>query len=246
MGLIDSVFGNLGYERKGLQVASGLKWLSAADQAKYARVRDRTMVQPANVIQAVDAVAYVVRAGIPGALVECGVWRGGVMMAMLLEAQACGDPSRHAYLYDTFEGMSAPGPQDVNWEGQNAQEKYVASDPTATGSSWCRASLEDVQAGIASLGLPSQIHYVKGKVEDTLPGTLPEHIALLRLDTDWYESTKAEMEHLFPRLSPGGVLIVDDYGSWAGSRQAVDEYLGQHQPMMFLVHIGHVAYGVKR
>ena len=219
------------------------------------------MVQPVNVIQAVDAVAYVVRAGIPGALVECGVWRGGVMMAMLLEAQACGDTSRHAYLYDTFEGMSAPGPQDMSLvngkgqpltattglDGQNPHTTYAAKRPYRFGQLMVSRSLEDVQTGIASLGLPSShIHYVKGKVEDTLPGTLPEQIALLRLDTDWYESTKAEMAHLFPRLSPGGVLIVDDYGRWAGSRQAVDEYLGEHQPTMFLVHIGHVAYGVKR
>jgi O-methyltransferase len=247
MSLIDSVFGNLGYERKGLQVVDRLEGLSASDRAKYARVADRTMVWAVNVIQSVNAVAYIVRAGIPGALVECGVWRGGVMMAMLLEAQACGDTTRHAYMYDTFEGMTAPGPQDMSWDGKDPNEKYVASNPTATGSNWCRASLEDVQEGIASLGLPSsRLHYVKGKVEDTLPGTLPEQISLLRLDTDWYASTKAEMEHLFPRLSPGGVLIVDDYGQWAGSRQAVDEYLAHHQPTMFLVQNGPVAYGIKR
>src|SRR5687768_8875293 len=100
MSLIDSLFGNLGYERKGIQVAAErLVPLSAAEQARYFRVADRTMVWPINVIQAADAVAYVVRAGIPGAIVECGVWRGGVMMAMLLEAGACGDTTRHAYLY---------------------------------------------------------------------------------------------------------------------------------------------------
>ena len=69
---------------------------------------------------------------------------------------------------------------------------------------------------------------VKGKVEDTLPGHAPDHIAVLRLDTDWYASTKHEMEHLYPRLARGGVLIIDDYGHWAGSRQAVDEYLAEH------------------
>ena len=73
---------------------------------------------------------------------------------------------------------------------------------------------------------PERIHFVEGKVEDTIPAHAPERIALLRLDTDWYESTRHELEHLYPRLSRGGVLIIDDYGHWQGARQAVDEYFG--------------------
>lgn len=248
MSLIDSIFGNLGYVRKAAQPAHDrLIDLSASERERYARVEDRTMVWPINVIQAADAAAYVVRAGIPGALVECGVWRGGVMMAMLLEARAHGDKTRHAFLYDTFEGLPEPGPQDMGLDGRNPHDIYKASQPTDGGSAWCRASLEDVQAGISSIAHPSdQVHYIKGKVEDTLPLNRPKQIALLRLDTDWYASTKAELEFLFPLLSVGGVLIVDDYGTWAGARKAVDQYFTDHQPAMFLVRCGPVAYGIKR
>ena len=83
----------------------------------------------------------------------------------------------------------------------------------------------------------SKIHLVKGKVEETIPKTLPERIALLRLDTDWYASTKHEMLHLFPRLVPGGVLILDDYGSWLGARKAVDEYIAENKVKIFLCRV---------
>ena len=90
---------------------------------------------------------------------------------------------------------------------------------------WCVASVESVRKNIVSTGYPeSKIHLVKGKVEESVPLHAPERIALLRLDTDWYESTKHEMTHLYPRLVPNGVLIIDDYGHWQGAREAVDEY----------------------
>jgi O-methyltransferase len=75
---------------------------------------------------------------------------------------------------------------------------------------------------------------VKGRVEETLPERAPERISLLRLDTDWYESTRHELEHLYPRLSPGGILILDDYGCWQGAREATDEYFMAHPPRPFL------------
>jgi hypothetical protein len=75
----------------------------------------------------------------------------------------------------------------------------------------------------------ARLRFVKGKVEDTVPAQAPARIAILRLDTDWYESTRHELEHLDPRLSPGGVLIIDDYGHWAGCRQAVDEYFASRK-----------------
>ena len=81
---------------------------------------------------------------------------------------------------------------------------------------------------------PKLIHYVKGKVETTIPEQAPKQISLLRLDTDWYASTKHELENLFPRLSPGGILIIDDYGDWQGARKAVDEYVANHAPSLFL------------
>jgi O-methyltransferase len=79
-----------------------------------------------------------------------------------------------------------------------------------------------------------RIHFVKGKVEDTIPNGAPSRIAILRLDTDWYESTRHELENLYPRLSPRGVLIIDDYGHWAGCRQAVDEYIHSNKIKLLL------------
>jgi hypothetical protein len=96
-------------------------------------------------------------------------------------------------------------------------------------NSWHYVPVEEVRAAVLSTGYPAErVHMVEGKVEDTLPGAAPERIAVLRLDTDWYASTKHEMEQLYPRLSPGGVLILDDYGHYEGARQAVDEYFAEH------------------
>jgi hypothetical protein len=104
-----------------------------------------------------------------------------------------------------------------------------------------------VQRAVRSTGYdPGKIHLIKGKVEDTVPGAAPTKIALLRLDTDWYESTRHELEHLFPRLSPGGVIIIDDYGHWQGARRATDEFLAQHNIPLLLNRIDYTArIGVK-
>ena len=109
-----------------------------------------------------------------------------------------------------------------------------------------RAPLDDVRHTLACSGYPAErVHYVVGKVEDTVPGTMPDAIALLRLDTDWYESTLHELVHLFPRLVPGGVLIVDDYGYWQGCRKAVDEYFRDAPILLSFVDDTGVV-GVKR
>jgi hypothetical protein len=195
-----------------------------------ARVRSYTMTSPERLYALIQAVRYVAAASIPGDIVECGVWRGGSMMAAARTLLECGDVSRHLYLFDTFEGMSAPGARDVGVDGQAASELLRSQDRNDPGSAWCYASVEDVQSAMARSGYDAaRVHFLKGKVEDTIPAQAPAHIAILRLDTDWYESTRHELEHLYPRLSPGGVLIIDDYGHWAGCRQAVDEYFASRK-----------------
>ena len=145
---------------------------------------------------------------------------------MILAAKALqcrGSVERDLYLYDTFQGMSAPTDADKDYSGKAAAE-LLAQEEIGQGF-WCEASLEDVSQNMRATGYPEDhVHYVKGMVEETIPQTLPQEIALLRLDTDWYESTYHELEHLFPRLRPGGVLIIDDYGHWQGAKRAVDEY----------------------
>lgn len=171
------------------------------------------------------AVEYLSTASIPGDFVECGVWRGGSMMCASLTLLQADDTSRRLYLYDTYEGMVPPGEADVDASGQVASTK-LSLEPRHEGSHiWAYAPIDTVRRNMASTGYPEgQVNYVVGPVEETIPATMPESIALLRLDTDWYVSTCHELEHLFPRLVKGGVLIIDDYGHWQGARRAVDEY----------------------
>lgn len=199
------------------------------------RVRAYTMTSPERLYALIQAVRHVAAAAIPGDLVECGVWRGGSMMAAALTLTECADTKRELYLFDTFEGMSVPTALDVSVDGQKASALLASPRSTDPESPWCYAGIDDVRAAMRSTGYPAErIHYVQGRVEDTVPGNAPARIALLRLDTDWYESTRHELEHLYPLLSPGGVLIIDDYGHWAGCRKAVDEYFGAHGVRLLL------------
>ena len=182
-----------------------------------------------------QAVRHIARYNIEGCLVECGVWRGGSAMLMALTLLKYGKANRPLYLYDTYEGMSAPTDKDVTIRGANAADLLQREEKANTASGiWCYADLDDVRQNLARTGYPSELlHFVKGKVEDTLPAQMPtEPIALLRLDTDWYESTKHELEHLYPRLVANGPIIIDDYGHWQGCQKAVDEYF-TNRPVLF-------------
>lgn len=185
-----------------------------------------TMTSPERLFALCEAIRYVVRSKVEGAVVECGVWRGGSMMAAARTLIECKDFSRDLYLFDTFAGMAPPTERDVAIGGQSASDLLNSHKKTESDPVWCLATLEQVRNAMSATGYHAdRIHYVTGKVEDTIPLHAPPKIALLRLDTDWYESTRHELEHLFPRLVRGGVLIIDDYGHWKGAREAVDEYL---------------------
>jgi len=185
------------------------------------------------------SVDYILSNNIPGAFVECGVWRGGsaMLIAKMLVNRAIYD--RKIYLYDTFEGMSEPTSDDITWNGDSASTLLDATKNSKEDSVWCLASMITVKTNLALTNYnEDNIHYIEGKVEDTLPATLPdEGIALLRLDTDWYESTKHELKHLFPKVVQCGVLIVDDYGHWEGSRKATDEYFQETNTPILLNRI---------
>lgn len=184
-----------------------------------------TMTSPERIVSLEKAVRYVVENELPGSIVECGVWRGGSMMVVARTLLALG-VRRELWLYDTFEGMPQPSDVDVSWRGTSAADVLEATERERGFNVWCIADEADVRANVSSTGYPLEtVHFVRGKVEETIPTRMPERIALLRLDTDWYESTRHELEHLYPRLVPGGVLIIDDYGYWRGARKAVDEYL---------------------
>jgi O-methyltransferase len=201
---------------------------TARDLQTLRSVRDYTMTSAERQWALINAVRYVVRGGIPGDIVECGVWRGGAAMAAALTLLGEAVRDRRLWLYDTFAGMTAPGANDRrSVDGTAARGTWLRHRRADGGSDWCRATLEEVRSNMERTGYPAaQVRYVKGPVEQTLadPASIPDSIAVLRLDTDWYDSTRIELERLYPRLSPGGVLIIDDYGHWQGARKAVDEF----------------------
>lgn len=195
----------------------------------------QTMTSVERIYALYKAVEYLCAAQVAGDFVECGVWRGGSMMCAALTLLKAKDVSRKLYLYDTFEGMVQPDTVDVNFEGIDAISQLSDEPCTETSHIWAYAPLEAVRRNMESTGYPdNKICYVSGAVELTIPVTLPDSIALLRLDTDWYASTQHELIHLFPRLVKGGVLIIDDYGHWQGARQAVDEYFAERDVKILL------------
>jgi len=211
-------------------------------------VKPFTMTSAERLFAFHESVKYISTNKLSGAIVECGVWKGGSMMAALSTLKNLNDISREAYLYDTFEGMSEPDANDKAVNGESADTLLKKGDKSQSDSVWCVAGLDEVKKNVSQINYPAdKIHYVVGKVEDTLLHTVPDQIAILRLDTDWYQSTKMEMEVLFPKLVKGGVLIIDDYGHWQGSRKAVDEYIAANNIKILLNRIDYTGrIGIKQ
>jgi O-methyltransferase len=207
-------------------------------------VKPWTMTSYERLFGLIVAVRYIADHVIPGDMVECGVWRGGSMQAVARTLLARDVADRELHLFDTFAGMPAPSAVDRRIGGASAEE-LLRSGPRP-GLIRAIADLDDVRAGMARTNYPPErIHYHPGRVEETIPGEAPERIALLRLDTDWYESTKHELEHLYGRLAHGGVLIIDDYDYWEGSRKAVDEFVEATSAGLLLVPLDTARIAVK-
>jgi O-methyltransferase len=203
------------------------------------KVKPYTMTSPARVAALCDAVTHVVRHGIQGDFVECGVWKGGSAMAAALRLMQLGEVGRPLFLFDTFEGMTPPTEVDRSGQSGFSAAALLKSAPDKSHIA-ARAPIDEVRENMALTGYPANlIHMVRGPIEETLPGQAPERIAVLRLDTDWYNSTRHELLHLYPRLAPGGILIIDDYGDWQGARKAVDEYFDEQKIPIFLHRIDH-------
>lgn len=190
------------------------------------------------------AVEYAVRNGIPGAFVECGVEAGDKEVDWIGQLQRMDACDRDIYMYDTFAGLTEPSSHDfTRQDGCYAMTAAQVHDEWRSKQAggvngWCYCPLERVQQRLAATGYPSdKLHYVVGDVADTLRRDVPEQIAILRMDTDWYESSKVEMEVLFPRVVEGGVVIMDDYFHWDGQRRATDEYLDAHCPGYNIVRL---------
>lgn len=238
--LIKKAFLNAGYEirrspKTRIDAAMPVE-LNAAEReiVKYVMSEKLTMVSLERLYTTVMACKYALDRDIEGDFVECGVWRGGNAIAAA-EIFKLYKSDKSVWLFDTFKGMTAPTDADVRAsDGKSAEKQYIA-DLKETHNDWCYASIDDVRQNFANRGLTSNIFFVEGDVCHTLDGAMvPNKICVLRLDTDWYESTKKELEVLYPKLSLGGCLIIDDYGYWSGSKKATDEYFESHNNRPFL------------
>ena len=191
----------------------------------YQKCRNFTMTSKERMYALYKAVEYVVNAKILGDFVECGVWKGGSAMVIAYTLIQMEEKDRRIFLYDTYLGMEEPTEADRSISDDTPAIEQWKKRRNRSQSNWCFASLSDVRNNMLSTGYPEDhLFFVKGRVQDTVPESSPSQIALLRLDTDWYESTKHELIHLYPPLTKYGILIIDDYGYWSGSKKAVDEY----------------------
>lgn len=170
---------------------------------------------------------------INGSVVECGVWKGGCMMTMIMQQKKF-NQNREFYLYDTFDGMTAPSEKDgidaniIYNEIIDGKRYPEHSEPNT--NKWCLAPLEDVKKNINLCKYDKKkIHYIIGDVCETLKNNIPKNIVILRLDTDFYDSTKIELEKLYPNVISGGIIIIDDYYSWKGSKTATDEFIKKYK-----------------
>jgi O-methyltransferase len=224
--------------KRDYQIYGGKMMPPDYDQATidlYWKVKPYTLTSHERVFALRQAVTYVAQNEIPGGIVECGVWRGGSMLVIAHTLLELGQTDRDLYLFDTFETMPPPGALDVDVWGVPAADNYEAALASPV---YAYIPQNHIRSLLVATGYPEdRLHFVKGMVEETIPDHAPEQIALCRLDTDWYESTAHEMLHLYPRITPGGILLIDDYGHYMGARKAVDEYIEEQQLHLLLNRI---------
>lgn len=186
-------------------------------------------------------IKFIHENNIEGDFVECGVWQGGNLILMQ-NLNHHFKLKKKIYGYDTFEGMTAPSKFDIDKDNQKASillnhEKKIEN--LASKNIWCYSGLETVNKNLKINTVNNDIILIKGDVCQTLKinKNIPKNISLLRLDTDFYDSTKTELEILFPLVVKNGIIIVDDYGHWNGQKKAVDEFLKEKNisPFMFEV-----------
>lgn len=246
--VIIKILANFGYQITKIVGIDEKKFpdFNKNDLALISFVQPYTMTSPERMFSLINSIEYITANKVEGDVVECGVWRGGSSMIMAKKMLDLNENQRHIYMYDTYDGMSEPTEDDLQHDGQVAEQMLNTSDKEKD-QIWCYSALDEVKNNMKKTGFDfEKIHFIQGKVEDTIPNVLPKKIAILRLDTDWYGSTKHEMEHLFPLLVKGGVLIIDDYGHWQGARKAIDEYLAANNITILLNRIDYTGrIGIK-
>jgi O-methyltransferase len=205
----------------------------------YVRANNLSMCTTLNLQMTAIACKYIVMNKIPGDFVECGVYRGGnaLIAAKIFNLYKS---DKKVYLFDTFSGMTEPSKYDVLTDGKLPMTDKYLKVKRETHTNWANATIGEVKRNFAKLNLLSDnVIFVKGRVEETLEEAeiIPEAISFLRLDTDWYESTKKELDKLYEKLVIKGILVIDDYGTFDGAKKAVDEYFKRYSPLPFLIPI---------
>ena len=237
------------FKRKGRKEFVFPGYMEEEFKEIYLLCKDYTMTSVERMYALYQAVNYISINKIPGDIVECGVWKGGSSMLVGYTLQRRGDIARKIYLYDTFEGMPAPGNNDVRLSDDKPAAALLSEDShdKINSNNWCIALIDEVQKNLQSTNYPvDKLVFIKGKVEDTIPRSIATKISILRLDTDWFESTYHELTHLFPLVSKNGVLIIDDYGHWKGSKLAVDKYFSENGVSVLLNRIDYTGrIGIK-
>jgi len=237
---IRSLFFKLGYNIKPRLINENLEDIDEELIEIINSVKKYTLTSPERMIALINSIQYVVKNQIPGSIVECGVWKGGSMMLVAKILLSLNKTDYDLYLFDTFTGTTKPNKYDLDYSGNSMLKIWNKEfeGKKKLPSSADHVPLNEVKKNLLSTGYPKEkIHFIQGDVMDTIPKNAPEKISLLRLDTDWYESTKHELNNLFPSLTSAGILIIDDYGHFQGSKKAVDEYFEENKISSFLFRI---------
>jgi O-methyltransferase len=182
----------------------------------FEKVKNLTLLGKERILANIESVDHIIDNNIDGDIVEIGVYKGGSILSMILRLEEKNVLNKTVHLYDTFEGMTQHSEYDIDLNGSSIKNipDYI-----------CKCDLNSVKQNLKSkTSYPED--FIKYHVGDILKTQfIPEKISILRLDTDWYESTKFELEHFFSKVSKNGIVIVDDYGHWKGCKKAVDEFL---------------------
>tara|TARA_Y100001935_G_C17239936_1_gene475117 strand:+ start:140 stop:898 length:759 start_codon:yes stop_codon:yes gene_type:complete len=210
------------------------------DDAKLISVISKYSMTPRiRIYNLLQALRHIKQKNIDGDFVECGVWRGGniILFKKFLENELK-NSNKKIFAYDTYEGMNQPSEEDYNLTSKLSAKILLKKEKNKNSNIWGVSKIEDVKKNISeNVESLNDINFIKGEVEQTLNNekNLPLKISILRLDTDWYLSTKKELEVLYDRVSSGGIIIIDDYGHWNGSKKAVDEFFSNKYVWMHYV-----------
>lgn len=202
----------------------------------FNKVKTITLLEKERVFANIDSIQHIIDNNVEGDIVEIGVFKGGSIISMILALEELKITDRKIHLFDTFEGMTSPTDVDIDLNNQHAS--ILMHEPSIS----CGCSLDEVIRNINfHCKYPKDlISYHKGDILKT--NFIPSKIAILRLDTDWYESTKFELDNFYDNVADNGVVIIDDYGHWQGCKKAVDEFLANN----IEIKIDHIDYtGIK-